>query len=174
MAQGISWNNIELHEITWDLSKYHHYQTKTLCGYMFKFTKMPITKLILLVLVCIHVFYRECGQCAYFHSRHKAYDVTGSSQGPSVISSVYLAVASVLLVPYLYAPLQRSWKGVNWYHLVCLSVCPSVDRIVSALYLQEYSLYPFHICTSYQATSGGVSRVMPITKLINLKFWRIL
>ena len=38
-----------------------------------------------------------------------------------------------------------------------LSVCPSVDRIVSALYLQQYSLDPFHICTSYQATSevGG-------------------
>ena len=28
------------------------------------------------------------------------------------------------------------------------SVCPSVDRIVSALYLQQYSLDPFHICTS--------------------------
>ena len=23
----------------------------------------------------------------------------------------------------LYPPLQRSWKGVYWYHLVCLSVC---------------------------------------------------
>ena len=28
-------------------------------------------------------------------------------------------------------------RGVYWYHLVRLSVCPSVDRIVSALYLQE-------------------------------------
>ena len=48
------------------------------------------------------------------------------------------------------------------------SVCPSVDRIVSALYLQEYSSDPFHICTSYQATSEGVSRVMPISKFKNL------
>ena len=44
---------------------------------------------------------------------------------------------------------QRSWKGVYWFHIVC----PSVDRIVSALYLQQYSSDPFHICTSYQATS---------------------
>ena len=44
-------------------------------------------------------------------------------------------------------------RGVNWYHLVRLSVCPFVDRIVSALYLQQYSSDPFHICTSYQATS---------------------
>ena len=73
----------------------------------------------------------------------------------------------------LYIPLQRSWKRVYWYHLVRLSVCPSVDRIVSALYLQQYSSDPFHICTSYQATSEGVSRVMPVSKFKNLKFWRI-
>ena len=34
-----------------------------------------------------------------------------------------------------------------------LSVCPSVDRIVSALYLQQYLSNQFYICTSYQATS---------------------
>ena len=28
--------------------------------------------------------------------------------------------------PLLYPPLQRSWKGVYWFHLVCLSVHPSV------------------------------------------------
>ena len=64
-------------------------------------------------------------------------------------------------------------RGVYWYHLVRLSVCPSVDRIVSALYLQQYSSDPFHICTSYQTTSEGVSRVMPVSKFKNLKFWRI-
>ena len=53
------------------------------------------------------------------------------------------------------------------------SVCPSVDRIVSALYLQQYSSDPFYICTSYQATSEGVSRVMPVSKFKNLKFWWI-
>ena len=54
-----------------------------------------------------------------------------------------------------------------------LSVCPSVDRIVSALYLPQYSLDPFHIYTSYQATSEGVSPVK-FLKWINLKFWQIL
>ena len=58
-------------------------------------------------------------------------------------------------------------RGVYWYHLVRLSVCPSVDRIVSALYLQQYSSDPFHICTSYQATSEGVSRVMLVSKFKN-------
>ena len=73
-------------------------------------------------------------------------------------------------------------RGVYWYHLVPLSVCPSVrlsvclsvDRIVSALYLQQYSSDLFHIYTSYQATSEGVSCVMPISKFKNLKFWQIL
>ena len=54
------------------------------------------------------------------------------------------------------------------------SVCPSVDRIVSALYLQQYSLDPFHIYTSYQATSEGLSRIMFVSKFKHLKFWRIL
>ena len=44
------------------------------------------------------------------------------------------------------------------------SVCPFVDRIVYALYLQQYSSDPFHICTSYQATSEGVSRVQFFSK----------
>ena len=54
------------------------------------------------------------------------------------------------------------------------SVCPSVDRILSALYLQQYSSDPFHICTSYQASSEGVSLVMFVSKLKKLKFWQIL
>ena len=73
-----------------------------------------------------------------------------------------------------YTPrFNEAERGVYWYHLVHLSVCPSVDRIVSALYLQQYSSDPFHICTSYQTTSEGVSRVMPVAKFMNLKFWRI-
>ena len=76
----------------------------------------------------------------------------------------------------LYPPLQRIWKGgilVSPCPSVRLSVCPSVDRIVSALYLQQYSSDPFHFCTSYQATSEGVSHVMPVSKFKNLKVWRI-
>ena len=67
---------------------------------------------------------------------------------------IELTTADILLYP----PLQRSWKRgilVSPCPSVRLSVrpvCPSVDRIVSALYLQQYSSDPFHICTSYQAT----------------------
>ena len=76
--------------------------------------------------------------------------------------------------PYNYTPrFNEVERGVYWYHLVCLSVCPSVDRIVSALYLQQYSSDPFHMCTSYQATSEGVSRVMRVNACNACKFWRI-
>ena len=52
---------------------------------------------------------------------------------------------------------QRSWRGYTSFTLsVCPSVSPSVDRMVSALYLPQYLLDPFHFYTSYQATSEGV------------------
>ena len=54
------------------------------------------------------------------------------------------------------------------------SVCPSVDRIVSTLDLQQFLLNPFHIYTSYRATSICVSHVQLISKLKSLKFWQIL
>ena len=72
---------------------------------------------------------------------------------------------------HYYTPASTKLKG--GYTGFTLSVCPSVDRIVSALYFQQYSSDPFHICTSYQATSEGVSCVMPVSKFKNLKFWRI-
>ena len=46
--------------------------------------------------------------------------------------------------------------GGYWFHGFTLSVCPSVDRI---MYLPQYSPDPFHIYTSYQATSELVSFV---------------
>ena len=83
-----------------------------------------------------------------------------------------------------YNPLSMKLKGgyTDFTCSVCLSVrlsmppsiCPSVDRIVSALYLQQYLLDPFHICTSYQVTSESASHVMLVSKLIKLKFWQIL
>ena len=77
----------------------------------------------------------------------------------------------ILIIPPASTKLIGGYTGITLS--VCpsvrLSICPSVDRIVSALYLQEYSLDPFHICTSYQATSEGVLRVMPISKFKNLK-----
>ena len=72
-----------------------------------------------------------------------------------------------IFIPPASTKLKGGYTGIT------LSVCPSVDRIVSALYLQQYSLDLFHICASYQATSEGVSRVMPVSKFKHLKFWRI-
>ena len=53
----------------------------------------------------------------------------------------------------------------------CPSICPSVDRIVSALY---HLLDPLHIYTSYQATSEGVSHICFFFNIKNLKFCEIL
>ena len=84
----------------------------------------------------------------------------------------YLFNQRIHLSYSLFIP-PASTKLIGGYTGITLSVCPSVDRIVSALYLQQYSLDPFYICTSYQATSEGVSRVMSVSKFKNLKFWRI-
>ena len=70
--------------------------------------------------------------------------------------------------PHALTRLKAGYTGFT------LSSCPSihlwrVDRIMSNLYLQQYPSDPYHICTSYQTTS----RVMFVSKLKNLKFWRI-
>ena len=79
--------------------------------------------------------------------------------------------SALLLYPPASTKLIGGYTGITLS--VCpsvrLSLCPSVDRIVSALYLQEYSSDPFHICTSYQATSEGVSLVRPISKFKKFK-----
>ena len=69
-----------------------------------------------------------------------------------------------IIIPPASTKLKGGYTGFT------LSVRPSVDRIVSALYLQWYSSDPFHICTSYQATSEGVSCVMFVSKFKNLNF----
>ena len=61
--------------------------------------------------------------------------------------------SNYVIIPPASTKLKGGYTGFT------LPVCPSVDRIVSALYLQQYSSNPFHICTSYQATSEGVLRV---------------
>ena len=60
---------------------------------------------------------------------------------------------------FLMPPAQRSWRVVYCFHLVRPSVRPSVDKILLALYLLQYLPDSFHIYTSYQATSEGVSLV---------------
>ena len=49
-------------------------------------------------------------------------------------------------------------------------VCPSVDRILSALYILQYHPDPFGICTSYQPTLEDVPRAYSVEKHQNLNF----
>ena len=54
-----------------------------------------------------------------------------------------------------------------------LSICPSVDNIMSALYLPQYYPDPFHIHTSYQPTADGVSDANLFFTFQNLNFCQI-
>ena len=71
------------------------------------------------------------------------------------------------IIPLASTKLKGGYTGFTLS--VCPSACLSVDRIMSALYLQQYSSDPFHIWTSDQATSEGVLRAMFVSK-----FWQIL
>ena len=74
----------------------------------------------------------------------------------------WLQVIMVSLLPYDPSSAHNSVE--LYLSLPCPSVCPSVDRIVSTLYLQQYfnnTLDPFDICTSYKA---DVSRVKFVSK----------
>ena len=75
-----------------------------------------------------------------------------------------------LIIP----PAQRSCWGVYWFHpirpSVCPSVCPSVPHPVSALKRLRFWLDPFHIYTSYQATSEGV---LDLNLLAKFHFFKI-
>ena len=100
--------------------------------------------------------------------------ITGSNPGDSVHSAIDLRESNWFSfdINHYYTPASTKLKeGFTGF---TLSVCPSVDRIVSALYLQQYSWDPFHICTSYQAISEGVSHVKFVSKLKKVKFWQIL
>ena len=69
---------------------------------------------------------------------------------------------------YYYTPASTKFKGgilVSPCPSVHLSICQFVDRIVSALYLQQYSLDPFQIYACHQTNSEGM--VFNIEKLKN-------
>ena len=65
---------------------------------------------------------------------------------------------------HIFIPLLNEVEG-SILVSPCPSVCPYVDRIVSALYLLQYSPNPFLICTVYQATSKGVLCVQIFLKI---------
>ena len=86
----------------------------------------------------------------------------------SIISERMLLINFVITYTPRFNEVERGYTGFT------LSIGLSVDRIMSALYLQQYSLDPFDIWTSYQATSEGVWGVRFVAKYKGLKFWQIL
>ena len=81
------------------------------------------------------------------------YGIHGASMSVVPKKAVKLNLSLIIPSPF----------NVYWFHLVRLSVCGQ-NRTVSALYLQQYLLDPFHICTFYQAIPEGV---------LYVKFWQI-
>ena len=75
------------------------------------------------------------------------------------ITLLFKHLSYICIEPVFIPPCFNVEREVYWCPSVRLSVFPSVDRIVSALYLQQYLSDPFHICTSYQTTLEGVSHV---------------
>ena len=84
---------------------------------------------------------------------------------------IYICIKNLGII---ISPALRSWRGVYWFYLVRLSVCPPVERIMSALYPLQNLPDSFHIYTPYQAILEGESRVKFFFKFKNLKFWQIL
>ena len=74
-----------------------------------------------------------------------------------ILSWIRVSIIKWLLsAQFLYPPLNEG---------ILVSKCPSVDRIVSALYHLQYLADPFYIYTSYQTISEGVSHVKFFLKL---------
>ena len=95
---------------------------------------------------------------------------TGTSQSVPLQRWVSMTSYSKLIIPSASMKLKGGYTG--GYTGFTLSVCEQ-NRVHSVSF-QQYSSDPFHICTSYQATSGDVSYVMFVSKFKNLKFCQIL
>ena len=101
-----------------------------------------------------------------------------------LISSPLIGILGIASVRQMRPCLYSNWHSIiiptastklkAVYTGFTLSVCPSVDKIVSALYLQLYSSDPFHVSTSYLATSECDSLVTFVLKFRNFKIWQIL
>ena len=72
--------------------------------------------------------------------------------------------------PIYYIPVQRSCCGVYWFHSVRPSIRPSVLHPVSTLKRLQFWLDPFHIYTSYEATSEGVLCVQFLEKISKFEY----
>ena len=89
------------------------------------------------------------------------------------VSSVEWVSCRNIIIPS--AP-KSCWGYIGFTPSVCPSVStfvrPSFQHSVSTLYCLQFWLDPFHILTSYQATSEGVSHVKFLAKFQHLDFWQ--
>ena len=92
---------------------------------------------------------------------HAHYWLQNNSNALKIFS--LFMISNSIFTPPASTKLKEVYTGFPCLS-VRLSICPSVDRIMSALYRQQYSSDPFHISTSYQATSEGVSHAMFVSK----------
>ena len=124
------------------------------------------------------IWKKEKKNCHHYHTILSLYNIISRHYKKSLLRSQIYHGYEELSTDTNY-PILRRQERRNKYAVQLaswqlrsnspkMSVCPSIHRIVSALYLQQYLSDPFHICTSYQATSEGVSYVKFVTKFKNL------
>ena len=114
-----------------------------------------------------------------FHPNNFVHSVTYKVSYPCIshLEALLITLFCCGCFLFLYPPLQSKLKGGMLFSpcpSVSLSMCPSVHRTVSALYLQQYSSDPVPICTSYQATSEGASPVKFVSTFEDFKFCKII
>ena len=114
-------------------------------------------------------------------SQHRAWDKWRYSSTADHLRIYYVPWNMPIVFCIFYTPASTKLKGGYTGFTLSIrlpslhpSVCPSVDTSGFTVYLQQYLLDPFHICTSYQVTSEGVSHVKFVAKFKHLQFWQIL
>ena len=95
--------------------------------------------------------------------------VTHFTNGLSIVIIPHPTPSTTKLLGYI--GFTSSVRPLSVRPSVRPSLRPSVPHPVSALYRLQFWLDPFHIYTSYQATSEGVSRVKFLVKSQDLNFW---
>ena len=114
------------------------------------------------------------------HNRHPAACPWGMGCLLWVLSLIYVLIRSQsccmycpILLYHCFNEVERGYTGFMSVRLsVHLSVCPSVcgQNCVCTVSSTIWDL--FHICTSYQAISEGVSYVSLIAKFYHLNLWQ--
>ena len=118
---------------------------------------------------------RRSSNCIWMMNKFMAYWGVAHIRGFVVLREANVQCRPVVInaaadLSFIIPPLQRSWKGVYWYHLVRLSVCGQTRVCSVSSRILIGSISYSHILSS---NFRRCARVMPISKFKNLKFWRI-